>query len=312
MERYLQSALLLHAIGEQGKALKELDRALALDSSDNRVYLLQADILTEKGWLEEAITALAEGIRHAPEKVALFLDFEAISYRLGRYEDCLKLLGNVVDQPDAEVRRALLQLELDRAGLAQRGIGGSGNGYLAEMTRALASMKDKRFEEALEHLRGLAGTEAPSPHVLNDLGVCLRYSGQLEEAESVLHHALQIEPMYGDAWSNLGCVHYLRGSYEEAESCFQEALLRDHLPHYHLNLAMCRLGREDLDGAYESASLALRLEESAEALNLLGIIAERKKEIARALEMYDAALRLAPVFRDAQANRERAKDLLKR
>ncbi len=311
MERYLQSATVLQAIGEPGKALKELDRALALDSGDHRVYLLQANILAEKGWLEEAITALAEGIRHAPEKAALFLNFEAISYRLGRYEDCVKLLGNVVDQPDAEARRALLQLELGRPGQAQIGSAG-GDGGLMEMIRALASMKEKRFEQALERLRVLSGTESPSPHVLNDLGVCLRYSGQMEEAESALHLAVQTDPMYGDAWSNLGCVHYLRGSYEEAESCFQEALLRDHRPYYHLNLAMCRLGREDLDGAYESASLALRLEESAEALNLLGIIAERRKENARALEMYEAALRLAPVFRDAQTNRERVRELLKR
>jgi lipoprotein NlpI len=56
----------------------------------------------------------------------------------------------------------------------------------------------------------------------------------------------------------------------------------------------------------------LRLEESAEALNLLGIIAERRKENARALELYDAAMRLAPVFRDAQLNRERVRALLKR
>jgi tetratricopeptide (TPR) repeat protein len=312
MERYLQSALLLQAIGESGKALKDLDRALALDSSDHRVYLLQANILTDKGWLAEAITALAEGIRHAPEKVALFLDFEAISYRLGRYEDCLKLLGNVVDQPEAEVRQALLQVELGRASSVQKSIDDSGSSPLMEMTRVLASMKEKHFEEALERLRGLAGTEASSPHVLNSLGVCLRYSGQLEEAESALHQALRIEPMYADAWSNLGCVHYLRGSYGEAEICFQEALLRDHRPYYHLNLAMCRLGSEDLDGADESASLALRLEESSEALNLLGIIAERRKENARALELYDAALRLAPVFRDAQLNRERVRALLKR
>jgi tetratricopeptide (TPR) repeat protein len=312
MERYLQSALVLHAIGESGKALRDLDRALAIDSSDHRVYRLQANILTEKGWLAEAIAALAEGIRHAPEKEALFLDFESISYRLGRYEDCLKLLDNVVDRPEATVRQALLQLELGRASSAQKSIANSGNDSMIEITRALASMKEKLFEEALERLRTLAGTEGPSPHVLNGLGVCLRFSGQLEEAESVLHQALQIEPMYADAWSNLGCVHYLRGSNEEAERCFQEALLRDHRPYYHLNLAMCRLGREDLDGADESASLALRLEESADALNLLGIIAERRKENARALEMYEAALRLAPVFRDAQLNRERVRALLKR
>jgi tetratricopeptide (TPR) repeat protein len=312
MERYLQSATVLQAIGESGKALKDLDRALALDPSDHRVYLLQATILTEKGWLEEAITALAEGIRHAPEKMALFLDFESISYRLGHYEECIRLLGNIVDRPEAEMRRALIQLELGRPGLAQKGLGESMDSSLMDMTRALALMKEKRFEQALERVRAMAATEAPSPQVLNDLGVCLRYSGQMEEAESVLHQAVNIEPMYGDAWSNLGCVHYLRGSYEEAESCFQEALLRDHRPYYHLNLAMCKLGREDLDGAFESASLALRLEESAEALNLLGIIAERRKENARALEMYDAALRLAPVFRDAQANRERVRELLKR
>ncbi len=311
MERYLQSALLLQAINESGKALKDLDSALALDSSDNRVYLMQANILTEKGWLEEAITALAEGIRHAPEKTELFLDFEAISYRLGRYEDCLKLLGNVVDQPDAETRKALLQLELGKRGSVQKSVIEGGSNCLMEMTRALASIKEKRFEAAVEELGALAAVEAPSPHVLNDLGVCLRYSGQLEEAVSALHQAVQSEPTYGDAWSNLGCVLYLRGSYQEAESCFQEALLRDHRPYYHLNLAMCRLAREDFDGAYESASLALRLEESAEALNLLGLVAERRNENARALEMYDAALRLAPVFRDAQTNRDRVRELLK-
>ncbi len=312
LERYLQSALVMQAINQSDKALKELDRALALDSSDHRVYLLQANILAEKGWLEEAITALAEGIRHAAEKVELFLDFEAISYRLGRYEDCLKLLGNVVDQPDAEVRKALLHLELGRPGSVQKSVAVDGGNDLMEMTRALASMKEKHFEPALERLGGQAAVDAPSPHVLNALGVCLRYTDQLEEAESALHQAVEAEPMYGDAWSNLGCVHYLRGSYEEAESCFQEALLRDHRPNYHLNLAMCRLAREDLDGADESASLALRMEESAEALNLLGLVAERRKENARALEMYEAALRLGPVFRDAQANRERVRELLKR
>ncbi len=312
LERCLQSALVMQAINESDMALKELDRALAFDSCDHRVYLLRANILAEKGWLEEAINALAEGIRHAPEKVELFLDFEAISYRLGRYEDCLKLLANVVDQPDAGVRTALLQVELGRPGLAQKSVAVDGGNDLMEMTRALASMKEKHFEPALERLGRLAAVDAPSPHVLNALGVCLRYSDQLEEAESTLHQAVQAEPMYGDTWCNLGCVHYLRGSYEEAESCFQEALLRDHRPNYHLNLAMCRLACEDLDGADESASLALRLEESAEALNLLGLVAERRKENARALEMYDAALRLAPMFRDAQTNRERARELLKR
>ena len=66
------------------------------------------------------------------------------------------------------------------------------------ITRALASMKEKRFEAALEELGALAAAETPSPHVLNDLGVCLRYSGQLDEAGSTLHQAVQAEPMYGD------------------------------------------------------------------------------------------------------------------
>jgi hypothetical protein len=55
----------------------------------------------------------------------------------------------------------------------------------------------------------------------------------------------------------------------------------------------------------------MQLEPGAEALNGMGIVAERRKENARALELYEAALKRRPEFRDAQYNRARVRMILK-
>jgi tetratricopeptide (TPR) repeat protein len=67
----------------------------------------------------------------------------------------------------------------------------------------------------------------------------------------------------------------------------------------------------NLDSAQEFFTSALRIEQSADALNALGIVSERKKEMIKALEFYEAALEKVPNFRDALTNRDRLKGELK-
>jgi len=313
VNKYLTAALLLQATGEYGEALRQVDRCMSFQPLDPEPYLRRAAIMMDMGRIEEAIATLTTGLREHPKDRRTILDLEAITYRLGRKEECLLLLSDPSDSLEASVRMALLDISLGKAADALTALASwsEEKEHMRDYSRALALMSHGRYQEAAELFARLEGWFQGSPRLLNGLGACLRYTGQFQEAEEALHRAIEAEPRYADAWNNLGCVHYLRAAYEEAERCLQEAVLIDRDPGYLLNLAMCQLGRNDLEGANASFELALQLEESGEALNGLGIVAERRKENARALELYEAALKKAPELRDAQYNRARIRMLLK-
>jgi tetratricopeptide (TPR) repeat protein len=312
VQKYLAAALLLQAVGEYGEALREVDRCMSFQPRDPEAYLRRAAIMMDLGRIEEAIATLMEGLREHPKDRRIILDLEAITNRLGRKEECLRLLSDPGDSLEASARVALLNISLGKGANALTVLAWpAGKEYVHDYPRALALMSRGRYQEAAEMFAQMEAWFQGSPQLLNGLGACLRYTGQFNEAEEALYKAVEAEPRYADAWNNLGCVHYLRASYEEAERCLREAVLIDRDPDYLLNLAMCQLGRNDLEGANASFELALTLAESAEALNGLGIVAERKKENARALERYEAALKISPEFRDAQYNRARVRMLLK-
>lgn len=312
VQKYLASALLLQAVGEYPEALREVERCMSFEPRAQEAFLRKSAILMDLGRIEEAIAALTEGLREGPGDGRAALDLEAITYRLGRREDCVRLLAGQAESVEASARVGLLEISLGKPGEALTAVGWTeGKEYILDHAKALAYMSRGRYQEAAELLARLEAQFSGSPQLLNDLGACLRYTGSFPEAEEALHRAVEAEPRHADAWNNLGCLHYLRAAYEESERCFREAVLIDRNPDYILNLAMCQLGLNDLEGARDSFERALQLEESPEALNGLGIVAERMKENARALEMYEAALRRSPEFRDAQYNRARVGMLLK-
>jgi tetratricopeptide (TPR) repeat protein len=310
--KYMASSLLLKASGELEGALDELDKCIEMEPSTPAVYLGQAGMLLELGRLEEALVALKEGLREDPHNNELLLDLESLMYRMGRKEDCLKLLEGAQDSAESLARRCLLLLDLHHdekaVSVAKERRGGIGQ---LDRILAIALIRQGKYKEAAEVLRECLVEFSGSAELLNSLGVCLRFAGDLDEAENVLNEAVQIAPIYADAWNNLGCVLYVKGALEEAEKCLSEALLIDRRPSFLLNLGTCRLSMDDLDGAHEFFTSALRIDQSADALNALGIVSERRKDIIKALELYEAALEKAPNFQDALVNRDRLKNALK-
>ncbi|HVO78221.1 MAG TPA: tetratricopeptide repeat protein [Methanomassiliicoccales archaeon] len=310
--KYLDSALLLQAIGKPEEALREIERCLSFEPRAPEAFVRKASILMDLGRIEEAIATLTEAVLDNVRNEAIVLDLEALTERLGRREEALRVLSTAPSSREVVVRRCVTQMDLGRSEAALQALPRDGDEhYITAMARALALMAHKRHEDAVEALRSLDQRFPTSPHLLNALGVGLRFAGQLEEAEGVLHRAVEIEPRHADAWNNLGCVHYLEGAFDEAERCLQEAAAIDRRPQFLLNLGMCQLGKDEMAAAEASFQGAAQLQPSAEALNGLGVVAERGKEFARALDFYEAALKRTPEFRDAQHNRARVKSLLK-
>ena len=310
--KYLDSALLLQAIGKSEEALREVERCLSFEPRSSEAFVRKASILMDEGRIEEAIATLTEAVLNNVRTEEVLLDLEALTERLGRKEEALRVLASAPSSREVTVRRCVANLDLNRAEAALHALPQDGDEhYITSLAKALALMAHKRHEDAVEEFRALDARFPTSPHLLNALGVGLRFAGQLEEAETVLHKAVELEPHHADAWNNLGCVHYLEGAFDESERCLQEAVLIDRRPQFLLNLAMCQLGKDETAAAEASFQGAVQLEPSAEALNGLGVVAERGKEYARALDFYEAALKRTPEFRDAQHNRARVKSLLK-
>ena len=310
--KYLDAALLLQAIGRHEEALREADRALSFEPRSTAAALWKASILMEMGRVEEAIPVLSSGLRETPADERFALELESITYRLGRKEEGSRILKPFINGPEARKRVAVIKMmlgeeetSLDLLDLPE------GRDLAHDRIKSLALMRKGEHVQAADLLQKLGAAYGPSPQMLNDLAVALRFNGQLEDAEESLHQAIKAEPKYADAWNNLGCVHYLQGAYEEAERCLQEAVQLDRRPEFLLHLGMCQLGQNDLEAAESSFTSAMQLDASPEAFNSLGIVAERRKEHARSLELYEEALKRAPEFRDAQYNRARAKAALK-
>ncbi len=313
LRKYLDAATLLQAAGEFEEALREAERCMSFEPRAAEAFVRKASILMDLGRIEEAIATLSAAVMEGARTEDVLLDLEALTTKLGRKEEALRVLVSAPDSAEVRVRRCLSYLDVGRAevGLRQLPEKKKDEPYSIAMSRSLAELAMKRYAEAAETLESLRERFPGSPHLANALGTARRFSGNLEGAEEVLHEAVQSEPLYADAWNNLGCLLYLQGSYEEAERSLKEAVLLDRRPQFLLDLAMCQLGRGDLEAAENAFESAMQLEPSAEALNGLGVVAERRKENARALELYEAALKRVPEFRDAQYNRARVKSVLK-
>jgi tetratricopeptide (TPR) repeat protein len=307
--RYMDASLLMEAIGDMGGALGEVEKCLELEPRNPAALLRRAHVLLEKGSMEEALASVSDSGRRDPSPESL-LDLEALLHRMGRVNECSGVLARIEGEPEAGMRKCIIPLEHGDPRRSLQCSKNLGKGDLQESIMALAELGGGKEGYSLVSVRSLLERYPRSPWMLNAQGAALRMKGDLDGAEEVFRSVIEIEPEYPDAWNNLGCTLYLKGEPEDAEKCFRQALLERKLPQYLTNLGTCQLALEDVGGALESFLSALKMEQSAEAINGMGIVSERNKELVRALEFYRVASEKFPDFKDARMNRDRVAKLL--
>ena len=59
---------------------------------------------------------------------------------------------------------------------------------------------------------------------LNNLAFCLNFLRRFEEAETFLRSAVEIEPLFYNAWKNLGVSLEHQGQFEESAECYLKAI----------------------------------------------------------------------------------------
>lgn len=306
--RSRQEATLLLAGKDYAKAIAICDQALG-EGVDVELLRLKARALVSLNRVEEAAEALKEALRHAPGDARTTLDLEAMFHRFGeggkllQSLDCQEALGrHALELLDRHRYNELVRMDAKKGGLPVR------------LSKSLALVRLGRYREASKLFKSLISEFPAYPEGLSNLGVCMRFMGEYDydQAIHLMKLALEVDPHHSDAMNNIGCTLFAAGKYEEAVEVFKAAADEDRRPEYLLNLSNVQMALGDTASAKESLTSALKMEESADVLYMLAVIAEGEKQYRWALSLYQDALAKSPGFREAQTGADRTKVLARK
>jgi tetratricopeptide (TPR) repeat protein len=154
-----------------------------------------------------------------------------------------------------------------------------------------------RNEEALEAFDRAAVLEPDNAVAWNGKGAVLSALGQPEQAMTSFDVALHFDPHYGQAWGNKGLVLRQLRRYPEALKAFEQALSYDSRSLTYWNgkgmvLSEMRRYPEAIQAFEEAVSIG----DYAPAWYGIGNVFYAQRQLSRALDAYDRAVKADPRF----------------
>jgi protein O-GlcNAc transferase len=139
-------------------------------------------------------------------------------------------------------------------------------------------------------------------------------NGQLDDAAECFRQAIALNPLYAEAYTNLGFVFRLQSNLGEAVALFRKAaLINPNLLPAHLNLGVALMSLGQDDAAEESLRRVIALApEHPVALQSLGVIAAQRDDFPQAETFLRRALELQPDYAEAHNNLGNLLQLTKR
>lgn len=142
--------------------------------------------------------------------------------------------------PEVLLRQAMADHQAGRLAAARKGydaVLAVGDDAVAEHYLGVLDMQEKKPQDGERRIRSALAKRKDMPDFFNNLGLCLRAQGRLEEAVAEYRKALDLHPAYAPAWSNLGLDQHKLGYLDEALEALSRALALD------ANLTQARLSR---------------------------------------------------------------------
>ena len=310
----VRAITLMLLVGEVDQALLEIDRALEEEPEAEDIIRLKAKALLAAGRMDAVLPVLTDIYLREKDEDALY-DIEALSFRFNQRSEGKRLLAGIAPSKESVARDLCYSLDAeqwDEVVTKARNAGVNASA-ISRSSLALGLMMKARYRDAAKIWKEVLEEHPGSAEALNNLGVCMRFMGEYgyEEPIHFMTMATMIDEGYADAWNNIGCVYFAAGAYDESLKALQKAISLDRRPDFYLNLSSLLMALGDIASAKAALTSALKLEESAEVLYMLAVIAEREGEMKWALKLYDDVLAMRPDFKDAEFNRQRVKLFLK-
>ena len=148
-------------------------------------------------------------------------------------------------------------------------------------------------------------------YLFQDAKLIHSHSLQFQKAAKEYKHCLELKPHFAEAHCNLGVIHHLQGSLDEALAAYQQAYL--HSPGLKLvqeHLAMAYTDKATQIKEHGETATAISLYERALALNPryvraiynLGVAHAESGQHEKAIFMYNMAVALEPTCAEAHNN----------
>jgi superkiller protein 3 len=150
--------------------------------------------------------------------------------------------------------------------------------YSLKATYLTGSERQRYYLQAMDQYRAGARKAPHQAFLKFELGNVARDAGLLAEAESSWRQAVEVEPNYAAAWSNLGVAQEMRGNLPAAEASYRRAL-------------DLKVLAPSVQGKYEIELLALNW--AVVHYNLAQLL-ERQGRWQEARQQYAEVLRLEP------------------
>jgi tetratricopeptide (TPR) repeat protein len=194
------------------KALEHCEQALRSAPESRDLQIVHADLIAEKGRLDEGIRNLQRLTRGNDDDLAVFSTMTSIYQRARKWDQAQDVVNTAIRRFPTDENVYLLQ------------------GSLYE--------QQKKYNDAERAFRKALDIEKDSPAVLNYLGYILADRGvKLQEALEMLHRAVAADPTNGAYLDSLGWAYFRLNQLDRAEEYIRRALIfagnnptiRDHM-----------------------------------------------------------------------------------
>ncbi len=174
--------------------------------------------------------------------------------------------------------------------------------FLAYNHLGLALYRRGKVAEAVDAFDAALAIRANDEWVLNNRAVCAMTQRDIERAETLLRRALELDPNFADAWSNLGNVKWQQHDFDAAARCYQRAMesARSERIEYPFNLALACERLERLDEALRWYAVVLNADpQNLRAAGRTGSILAEQGRTREARALLDRVLTAAPHHAEA-------------
>jgi len=182
------------------KALQYSDQALVENPGNRQLQMIHADLLAEKGRLDEGIKSLQQLEKGTNEDLDVLSAMVSVYQRAKKFDLAQNVLNTATQRFSDDEQVYFMQ------------------GSLYE--------KQKKFNEAEKAFRKALELQKDDPAVLNYLGYMLADRGvRLDEAESLVEKAVKTDPTNGAYLDSLGWVYFKQNKFDRAEEYLKKAVI---------------------------------------------------------------------------------------
>lgn len=261
------------------QALRDIDRAIALDGRNGKAWRLRGNLLREAGGdLNRAAADLSKAIELDP------LDADAYGQR-GIVYTVQRRLDRALADFDQAIR-----LKPDNAqAWSDRGV-----------TYYLRGDNERAVQDLSEALR-LDPNRARS---YTNRGAAYKKLGQLDQSIADDGEAIRLDPNTPEYYDNRGLSLAAKGEYDRAIADYDQALRLSPRPNFFTNRGDAYQHKGEFGAALSDYDAALKLDpNAAKTYNNRAVLYARMGERKRALADYEVALKLDPGNDNAAAGR---------